>query len=384
MAHPRLPRPNPPLTPCNPAPQAVTSPQPVHRFMRTLSPIIYNAASAPLEKVELQRYQITGRLGAGADYDVRAAIDLQTGNQVALKRPIPQAITRNQHHTIEARTARLLQAYTHAGHANHLLAPILAHTETASHDPYFGDDLRHPYTIIIQTRAPGIPLLGDLMSRITGTPIAAPQNLFALFPLIQPPNAPPFPIQNQLLQLAQTYLEAGYILLDLRPQNIFYQPAAARIQVIDAGALTPTAAPAPRGRPPIDVNDACLELLKFYAAPAPPPQNPAGYREPPNLRPIISIPQELNEMRRALTQSPPQITAPAAAILDKIAQRHYTDYHQFAADLNPWLQAIAQRNRAHPDHQTALTAWRQALEWLRAGYWTRFQFNHQTELAPYS
>ena len=144
-----------------------------------------------VEKVSLERYEITGRLGSGADYDVRAATDLDTGAEVALKRPVPQAVSRKQHGAIEARTGRLLQAYDQAGDAGGLLAPLLGYTDTAIHDPYFGDDLGEPYTVFVQGRAPGIPLLGDMMSRITGVPVGAGQNLFALFPLEQAMNATP-------------------------------------------------------------------------------------------------------------------------------------------------------------------------------------------------
>ena len=336
-----------------------------------------------MEKVDLQRYRITGRLGAGADYEVRSAIDLESGAEVALKRPVPQAVSRRQHAAIEARTARLLQAYDRAGHAGGLLAPLLGYTDTAIHNAFFGDDLPEPYTVLIQARAPGIPLLGDLMSRITGVPVAAGQNLFAMFPLIQPTGAKPFPVHNQLLELEQAYLDAGYILMDLRPQNVFYQPGAARIQVIDSGALAGVDDPPPRGRPPLDVNDACLELLKFYATPDPPPQDAAGYREARGLRPVVNIPQELDEMRRAITAANPEIAARGATMLDQIASRAYTDYRQFAADLNPWLEAIAARNQAAPNHPTAQAAWQEALQWLRADHWTRYQFNPQTDLAPY-
>ena len=337
-----------------------------------------------MEKVDLKRYRLTGRLGAGADYEVRAAVDLATGAEVALKRPVPQAVSRRQHGAIEARTGRLLQAYDRAGDAGGLLAPLLAYTDAAIHDAFFGDDLGQPYTVFIQGRAPGIPLLGDMMSRITGVPIAAGQNLFAMFPLLQAAGAAPFPVHNQLLALEQAYLDAGYILLDLRPQNVFFQPAAAQIQVIDSGALASIADPPPRGRPPLDVNDACLELLKFYVTAEAPPTDAASYREARGLRPVVSVEQELAEMRRGLAGAGDATAAAGNAILDKIARRDYTDYRQFGADLNQWLRIIAARNQAAPDFPAALAAWREALEWLRGDYWTRFNFDANTELTAYS
>ncbi len=336
-----------------------------------------------MEKVNLERYRITGRLGSGADYDVRAAVDLETGDEVALKRPVPQAVSRRQHAAIEARTGRLLHAYERAGDAGGLLAPLLAYTEPAVHDAYFGDALGEPYTVFVQGRAPGIPLLGDMMSRITGVPVGAGQNLFAMFPLEQATGVPPFPVHHQLLDLEQAYLEAGYILLDLRPQNVFFRPAAGRIQVIDSGALAGIDDPPPRGRPPLDVNDACLELLKFYATAEPPPQDTAGYRDARGIRPIVNIQQELNEMRRGLAGAGESVATYGGAILDKIEARAYTDYQQFRADLDPWLESVAARNRAAPDFQPARQVWREALQWLRGDYWTRFQFNAETELAAY-
>ena len=337
-----------------------------------------------VEKIQLERYEITGRLGSGADYDVRAALDLETGAEVALKRPIPQAVSRKQHGAIEARTERLLQAYDQAGDAGGLLAPLLGYTEPAVHDGYFGDDLGEPYTVFVQGRAPGIPLLGDMMSRIKGIPIAAGQNLFALFPLVQSQDWAAFPIHNQLLDLEQFYLEAGYVLLDVRPQNVFFQPGIGALQVIDTGALASLDDPAPRGRPQLDVNDACLELLKFYTTSENPPQTPDGYRDARGIRPIVNIQQELGEMRRGLQGSGELVASAGGEMLDKIEARAYTEYQEFRSDLNSWLNAIASRNQADPDLDNAVTAWREAVDWLHGEYWTKFKFDADTELADLS
>ena len=334
-----------------------------------------------VEKVELERYEITGRLGTGADYDVRAAVDRETGAEVALKRPVPQAVTRKQHGAIEARTERLLHAYDQAGDADGLLAPLLGYTETAVHDAFFGDEVGEPYTVFVQGRASGIPLLGDMMSRIRGVPIGAGQNLFAMFPLVQSADWTPYPVHTRLLDLEQAYLDSGYILMDLRPQNVFFSPGSGVVQVIDSGALAGIDDPAPRGRPPIDVNDACLELLKFYTTPEDPPQAPDGYRDARGIRPIVNVQQELSEMRRGLLGADQHVAAAGAAMLDKIEARAYTEYCGFRDDLNAWLESVAARNRALPDYDHAVTAWREALDWLRRDYWTQFRFDPDSELA---
>jgi hypothetical protein len=337
-----------------------------------------------VERVDLRRYEITGRLGSGADYDVRAAVERETGAEVALKRPIPQAVSRRQHLAIEARTERLLEAYDRAGDADGLLAPLLGYTDSAVHDEYFGDDIGEPYTVFVQGRAPGVPLLGDMMSRFTGVPIGAGQNLFAMFPLVQPSGTPSFPVHNQLLDLEQAYLQSGYILMDMRPQNVFFQLGSGRIQVIDSGALARVDDPAPRGRPPLDVNDACLELLKFYTTPEEPPVDAAGYRDARGVRPIVNIQQELNEIRRDLMNADPSVASTGEVILEKIGDRAYTDYDQFRADLNGYLAAISARNGSLPSIGEATAAWREALDWLRADYWTKFKFDAESELAAYS
>ncbi len=336
-----------------------------------------------VEMVDLQRYEVTGRLGSGADYDVRAAIDRETGMEVALKRPVPQAVSRKQHEAIEARTGRLLAAYDQAGDADGLLAPLLAYTETAIHDGYFGEELGEPYTVFVQERAPGIPLLGDMMSRFTGVPIGAGQNLFAMFPLVQAKNTPPYPVHIQLLDLEQAYLAAGFILMDLRPQNVFYQPGTGRIQVIDSGALAGVSDPAPRGRPPLDVNDACLELVKFYSTAEEPPLDSSGYRDARGVRPIVNFQQEIAEIRHGLIGAGDEVASSGEVILEKIESRSYTSYDQFRRDLTAFLEAISERNRGLPDFATASAVWREALEWLRGNYWTRFKFDAETELSVY-
>ena len=337
-----------------------------------------------VEKVDLQRYEITGRLGSGADYDVRAAIDRETGAEVALKRPVPQAVSRKQHGAIEARTGRLLAAYDVAGDAGGLLAPILGYTDVAVHDEFFGEELAEPYSVFVQGRASGIPLLGDMMSRITGVPIGAGQNLFAVFPLVHAGESGPFPVHERLIDLEQHYLTAGFIVMDLRPQNVFFQPGTGAVQVIDTGALAGVDDPAPRGRPPLDVNDACLELLKFYTTPEEPPLEASGYRDAHGVRPIVNVQQELDEIRRALLGAGDEVTSAANSILEKIGGRSYSDFEQFRVDMRAYLGAVQDRNRGLPDLDAAVSSWREALEWLRGDYWTRFRFNAETELAVYS
>ena len=336
-----------------------------------------------VEKVELSRYQITGRLGSGADYDVRLATDLETGREVALKRPVPQVISRKQHDAIEARTGHMVHAYAEVRPSAELVAPILGYTERAIHDGYFGDELGEEYTVIVQERARGIPLLGDMMSKITGVPIAAGQNLFALFLLVRNSDIEEFPVHNQLLDLQQVYLDAGYVVLDLRPQNVFYQPKSGKISVIDTGALAGPNTEAPRGRAPYDVNDACLELMKFYTTPEGPPKEAEGYREARGIRPIVSLRDEIDGMGSALAHAGGSVEAAGRVILEKIGDRAYIGCGQFRNDLNGYLHAVRSRNCEQSGFQASKDAWFEALEWLKQDYWKRFLFDEDEELQGY-
>ena len=337
-----------------------------------------------MEKVDLQRYEITGRLGTGADYEVKAATDRETGQQVAIKRPVPQVISRNQHQAIEARTEKTLQSYIEVGAFTSLISPIVGYTETANHDSFFGDELGAEYQVMVEERAMGIPLLGDMMSKFKGVPIGVGQNLFPLFHLIQPDSVPAHPIHNQLLDLEEAYLKAGYVILDLRPQNIFYQPGSGQMIVIDTGALARLDSEAPRGREPFDINDACLEIIKFYTTPEEPPSSASGYRDPRGIRPIVDIGQELDEMARNLSQCTAPVVESGSEILAKIRERGYTEYSQFRSDLTTYLDQIDARNASLTNADDLKQSWQEAALWLKEDYWLGFLFDHDSEMANYS
>ncbi len=351
-----------------------------------------------MELVILDRYEPGGRLGTGADYEVRSAVDRETGGQVVLKRPVPQMIKLNQHGGAESRTERLLQAHQELVPSVGGIIPILGYTEPANHDEFFGDSLGHEYRVTVEERAKGIPLLGDHMARITGVPIGAGQNLFALHPLGQTAGQPAFPVQQQLLDVEQVFLNAGYLLLDLRPQNIYYQPAAAATVVIDCGALeslnqeqNEDSAGNRRRTAPKDINDFCLEMLKFYTTPQRPPEEAASYRDPYGLRPIVRFEDELAELEAAFNESNAEqdqaldngCRAAALVIINNVRNRSYSGLDVFRKDLDTYLQEVQQRNQGLPNHLQAKGAWHEACEWLRADYWRKYLFEPEVELAPF-
>ena len=339
-----------------------------------------------MERVDLHSYEATEILGTGADYEVRAAVERETGKQVVLKRPHPYMVRRQLHAAIEARTDRTLQAYQEVGHTIPTLVSIMGYTDRVNHDAYFGDTLGQAYRVIVEERAAGIPLVGDPMARILGVPIGIGQNLFALFPLVQPESSPSFAIHQQLLDLEEVFFQAGYILLDLRPQNIFYQPAAGRITVIDCGALVQkNGASDRRGRPPRGVHDFYLEMLKFYTTPQQPPTQARGYWDPYGLRPVVSFEQEVDRLAQNFNAVPDHMVHNTAlTIIGQLRQRAYAAVDDFRRDLMAYLEAVHVAHRALPSFAAVRQVWTEALNELRAEYWQRYLFDPETELAGFN
>ena len=336
-----------------------------------------------MEQVDLTRYEVSERLGAGADYEVRAARDRVTGKQVVLKRPEPQMIFRQLHAGIEARTDRMLQMYQEVGHTIPTLVPLLGYTERTNHDTYFGDALGQAYRVVVADRAPGIPFVGDAKAQFRGVPIGVAQHLFALFPLIQVNDQPPFAIHQQLLDLEEQCLQAGYLLLDLRPQNVFYQPLSGRISVIDCGALIDyTKSGDAQRQPRRDIHDFYLEMLKFYTTPHSPPVQARGYRDPYGLRPVIHVDRELDTMARQFQTTPDAVVQAAAqTLISQIRHRAYTTFADFRRDLLAYLGTVRAYHQSLTDLAAAQQAWTEALAWLHDPYWQRYLFRPEIELA---
>ena len=335
-----------------------------------------------METVTLDRFELVGPLGSGADYDVRAAMDRQTGGPVVLKRPSPQTVRRQMHGPVEERTARALEAYERAGQYCDVVPRVVGVTEVALHDEYFGEDLGQPYSVRVEERAAGIPLVGDPRSRILRVPIGLGQNLFALHPFTLPEAVADWPVQTQLLEAQEIYANAGYALLDLGPHNVFYSPGTGQIALIDAGALVGHGIESSQGnRGPQDVHDFYVEMVKFYLAPEPPPIDASGYFDPYNQRPVISVEDECDSLSAAFASAGDALREAATACLGKVRQRAYSSVADFASDLRECLGLITIRNDQMSERPAALEAWSAALHRLTEDHWTRYRFDANTELA---
>lgn len=333
-----------------------------------------------MQLVTLDRYEIIGLLGTGADYEVRAAVDRESGQQVVLKRPVPQVISRQMHGPIEGRTDRTLQAYEELAGRAPRLSPLLGYTERASHAAFYGDGVTQEYRVMVFARAPGIPLVGDVRARIIGVPIGLGQNLFALFPLVQPQGENGWPVQRQILDLEEQFYLSGRVLLDLGPQNVFYQPATGTITVIDSGdQVVVDEEPAFRSRRRRDIHDFYLEMLKFYTTPQDPPDQAIGYRDSYGLRPVITLEEELAEMSRRLSGKDHPAAKAMLDLVARVGNRDYGDFSDFRRDLMTYLEEVRIRYQALPELLQAREAWLEALELLRADPWKKYDFDAEVE-----
>ncbi len=338
-----------------------------------------------MQQLDLNRFEITGVLGTGADYEVRSAVDLETQSQVVLKRPVPQSIRNLMHGPVENRTDRTIEAYERVGPNLPLLSPIVGYTERANHDEYYGDSFGQEYRVLVMERAAGIPLVGDVRSRILRVPIGLGQNLFALYPLAHSDDTPAFTVHHQWLEVEEAFAEAGYLLLDLSPQNVFYQPGLDRITIIDSGALIGIDdQPDSRRHVHRDFHDFFMEILKFYTTPQQPPRDVQGYRDAYGLRPAISFEQELDQIAMNFGDAPDQTRNSALFMISRVRDRAYADFAEFRRDLTAYLEELKIRNRNLSYPSEAWQAWKDALELLRADHWSRYIFDHESELARFN
>ena len=335
-----------------------------------------------METVTLDRFELVGPLGSGADYDVRAAVDRETDEAVVLKRPLPQTVKRQMHGPVEERTTLALEAYERAGRHCIAVPRVIGVTEVAVHDGFFGDDVGEPYRVRVEERAAGIPLVGDPRSRILRVPIGLGQNLFALHPLALPDGVADWLVQEQLLEAQAIYADAGYALLDLGPHNVFYSPGTGRVSLIDASALVGHGVDRAQGnRGPQDVHDFYVEMLKFYLAPELPPSDASGYFDPYNQRPVISIDDECDNLARAFSSADGDLRDAATACIQKVRQREYATVGDFGSDLRECLRLITIRNDQMAERSAAVEAWQGALNRLSEDHWTRYRFDAGSELA---
>ncbi len=336
-----------------------------------------------LEPADLSRFQRGPMIGEGADMQVFSATDTENGMLVVVKRPHPQLVARSQHKAVEARIERTLVLRERLGAAVSGLSDLIGYAPLATHDAYFGDSPGEPYTVVVEERANGVPLVGSPLDRIRKFPIALPYTLFALHPVVQGPAKERTTIARQALDLVETFLRVDTLLLDMRPQNVYFDPLEAKITVIDiAGAEAEH--PESRRREALDFHDVCLELFKWYTTPQGLPRDSSHFGISGRADSVSNFRKDVESLiQEHSSVSDADRREAALLILDRLQIRSYGAFTDFRRDFEHYLTLLDEHNRLLAERPEPLRAWLEAATRLNEPYWEKFRFEAKRDLSPY-
>ena len=327
---------------------------------------------------ELERFHLGESLGEGADLQVFAATDLETGGHCVVKRPHPSLVSRNIHDDVERRMSLQAGLRTVEGRVDGL-PTFLALTLPDHFQWYFGDDLGSAYSVQVEARATGIPLLGSIGDQVRGRPVGLPFNLFALHPstmLLERNVEDP---SLTVLRVIERCFELGLLAGDLGPRNLFYSPRTGDSTVIDLGSLRKPEPESPRRRA-LDINDILFEFFQFYTTPESLPTSSEAFTQVAEQRHSGTLGRMALSMIDAYSAASGAGQRDAArTILDRIAQRSYQSVADFRSDFEAYLSGAASRPRS----EITDNAWASALNGLREPYWSKYLFDADSELGHY-
>ena len=336
-----------------------------------------------IDEIGLDRFSLEGLLGEGADLQVFAATDIESGRQVVVKRPHPAYIERRQHRDIERRLLQVISLRQELGDSLPQLSRVIGCTSVDDHGDFFGDSLGHSYMVMVEERARGLPLVGSIVDGLKRRPIGLPQNLFALHPLVAHKEKGAFTIPRDILDVANAFYDAGHLILDLRPQNVFFDPRDATITVIDVGNITVERLATSR-HTAVDLHDFYLELFKWYATPADPPEDAASYGAPYGMDSVPRFNQDLDGMFQGFSMVAWEpLSASATGIVQKIRQRGYQSIDEFRQEFDAYLGLAEHQYRQLSESANILAAWKTARGLLDEPYWGKFLFDANTDMACY-
>lgn len=328
---------------------------------------------------DLERFQLGEPLGEGADMQVFAATDLETGNHCVIKRPHPSLVSRNIHDDVERRVS--LQAKLRSEEIGiDSLPRLLAITVPDEFEWYFGDKLKHAYSVQVEERAIGIPLLGSVRDQVRGHSVGLPINLFALHPSTEHLQRNIEDPSFVALRVIERCFDLGFLAGDLGPRNLFYSPATGDVKIIDLGSLRRPVSAGRRTRA-LDLNDILFEFFQFYTTPDGLPASPEGFTQVREHRFSGTLERMAQSMSEAYSTASGAGQRDAAdAILESIARRSYHSVADFRSDFQAYLFEAASRPRSAATDG----AWSSALKELRETYWAKYLFDADLDLSHYS
>jgi serine/threonine protein kinase len=336
-----------------------------------------------MDAIDLKRFSLSGSLGLGANYEVYAAIDSESGQDVVVKRPWLQTIRSGQSRHVDEQSERVIELHQVLDGTVPYLSRMIGYTKREGHSGYFGDDLPQEYYVLVEERARGVPLVADIKDKFRGVPIGLGQNLFALHPLVAGSRHGEASVFAQLLDVEEAFSRTARLIMDLRPQNVFFDPQRGVITVIDIGMCIDLRGSSGR-QPPPDIHDCLAELCKFYLEPQSPPMLAKDYRDPFGMGPPLGYSKELDRMIQAGGSLPSgPLRDFTQHMLQRLKRRDYGAVEPFRHDLQQFFALVHERNHNLQEFPAMVGAWHQGLKLLREQYWRKFRFNPDSDLAEY-
>lgn len=312
----------------------------------------------------LEQFELGGLLGEGADMQVFAATDRETGDAVVVKRVHPSLVSRDIHDDVERRVALQAGLREQSGGFEGL-PRLIAVTAADGFAGVFGDDLGYAYSVLVEERAVGVPLIGSVADQVRGHPVGLPMNLFALHPsgawLAKGFENPAL----TALRVIERCYEMGWLAGDLGPRNVFYAPDSGKATVIDLGNLR-RPSPTTARRAAFDLNDVLFEFFQFYATPDGAPESAAAFAAVSERRLSGSLERMADGLARSYAGAVNAQGDAARGILERIGRRGYAEVAEFREEFMEYLSAV-------PTSEDAV--WVEAAAGLRAPYWSKYEFN---------
>tara|TARA_B100000029_G_scaffold515881_1_gene625212 strand:- start:4794 stop:5816 length:1023 start_codon:yes stop_codon:yes gene_type:complete len=330
-----------------------------------------------MRSLEPNNIELHSVIGTGADYEVRLAGHPGEDPSIVVKRPNPHAILKNLHASTESRTSKMVTFHETLGNQVDGLTQIIGHFQNTPDNPVlYSDELGFAYTVVCQSRAPGIPLNADVRARILKVPTGLGQTLFSLFPLGIEDK---FSIPKKLMEIQTQLYNNGYLLFDLNPQNVFYSPNSDSINVIDTADLHDLNADNDIKTSNKSLEDYFVELIRYFVASENIPQHESGYFTPRGDRPYISIDSELDILKREFEDLNTHDSALMITILNRISSKTYPDISAFNNDMLVYFAETEKRLEIASSNPELLKAWNEARSSFTHDHWSRYDFDTNTD-----
>lgn len=332
---------------------------------------------------EFRDIELSEILGEGADFQVFGAENVRTGTNLVIKRPHPVLVSRNEHQAVENRIRYSVKLRDLLGGCIPHVAELIGVSESGDNVKLFGDDLGNDYIFTVELRAEGIPLIGATVDALKRQPVGLPMNLFCLYPLRAHSIRGSTSIFMDVLETVESFYNAGVLLLDVRPQNVFYAPKTGNISIIDLGDLRKLGS-ITRKAPSLDINDMVLDLFSWYIPINDPPIIWDSWTQALGPQKSSIFEQAVDDIIGLFSADPlTEDKYVAIKILHRIKMRRYTTIHEFTLDVSELFRCRTNRLRADPKLSSQIQLWDKGLSTMYDLHWRKFLFHAESDLLNY-